>query len=36
MLHGEAIVMRLLDKGRMQFSLEKLGMRARSERISTN
>ncbi|MCC6494604.1 MAG: type II/IV secretion system protein [Pirellulales bacterium] len=26
MLHGEGIVMRLLDKGRMQFSLEKLGM----------
>jgi general secretion pathway protein E/type IV pilus assembly protein PilB len=28
MLHGEGIVMRLLDKGRMQFSLEKLGMSA--------
>ena len=26
MLHGEGIVMRLLDKGRMQFSLIKLGM----------
>jgi general secretion pathway protein E/type IV pilus assembly protein PilB len=26
MLHGEGIVMRLLDKGRMEFSLEKLGM----------
>jgi general secretion pathway protein E/type IV pilus assembly protein PilB len=26
MLHGEGIVMRLLDKGRMQFSLDKLGM----------
>jgi general secretion pathway protein E/type IV pilus assembly protein PilB len=26
MLHGEGIVMRLLDKGRMQFSLEALGM----------
>ncbi len=26
MLHGEGIVMRLLDKGRMQFSLERLGM----------
>ncbi len=26
MLHGEGIVMRLLDKGRMQFSLEGLGM----------
>lgn len=28
MLHGEGIVMRLLDKGRMQFSLEALGMEA--------
>jgi general secretion pathway protein E/type IV pilus assembly protein PilB len=28
MLHGEGIVMRLLDKGRMEFSLEKLGMHA--------
>jgi general secretion pathway protein E/type IV pilus assembly protein PilB len=27
MLHGEGIVMRLLDKGRMQFALDKLGMR---------
>lgn len=26
MLHGEGIVMRLLDKGAMEFSLEKLGM----------
>jgi general secretion pathway protein E len=26
MLHGEGIVMRLLDKGRMEFSLEALGM----------
>jgi len=26
MLHGEGIVMRLLDKGNMDFSLEKLGM----------
>jgi general secretion pathway protein E/type IV pilus assembly protein PilB len=26
MLHGEGIVMRLLDKSKMQFSLEKLGM----------
>ncbi|MBX3425211.1 MAG: type II/IV secretion system protein [Pirellulales bacterium] len=26
MLHGEGIVMRLLDKGRMNFSLAKLGM----------
>jgi general secretion pathway protein E/type IV pilus assembly protein PilB len=26
MLHGEGIVMRLLDKGRMEFSLERLGM----------
>ena len=26
MLHGEGIVMRLLDKGRMQFSMEALGM----------
>ncbi|MCA9230878.1 MAG: Flp pilus assembly complex ATPase component TadA, partial [Planctomycetales bacterium] len=26
MLHGESIVMRLLDKGSMNFSLEKLGM----------
>jgi general secretion pathway protein E len=26
MLHGEGIVMRILDKGRMQFSLKKLGM----------
>lgn len=26
MLHGEGIVMRLLDKGRMNFSLEALGM----------
>lgn len=26
MLHGEGIVMRLLDKGRMEFSLRKLGM----------
>ncbi len=26
MLHGEGIVMRLLDKGRMQFSLDRLGM----------
>ena len=26
MLHGEGIVMRLLDKGRMQFSLQALGM----------
>jgi len=26
MLHGESIVMRLLDKGNMNFSLEKLGM----------
>jgi general secretion pathway protein E/type IV pilus assembly protein PilB len=29
MLHGEGIVMRLLDKGRMQFSLERLGMESR-------
>ena len=29
MLHGEGIVMRLLDKGRMEFSLEKLGMTGR-------
>lgn len=28
MLHGEGIVMRLLDKGRMEFSLRKLGMSA--------
>ncbi len=28
MLHGEGIVMRLLDKGNMEFSLEKLGMNA--------
>ena len=28
MLHGEGIVMRLLDKGAMKFSLEKLGMEA--------
>ena len=28
MLHGEGIVMRLLDKGRMKFSLEALGMEA--------
>jgi general secretion pathway protein E len=27
MLHGEGIVMRILDKGRMQFSLDKIGMR---------
>jgi len=26
MLHGEGIVMRLLDKGNMEFSLERLGM----------
>ena len=26
MIHGEGIVMRLLDKGRMEFSLEALGM----------
>ena len=26
MIHGEGIVMRLLDKGRMAFSLQKLGM----------
>jgi general secretion pathway protein E/type IV pilus assembly protein PilB len=26
MIHGEGIVMRLLDKGRMEFSLDKLGM----------
>jgi general secretion pathway protein E/type IV pilus assembly protein PilB len=26
MLHGEGIVMRILDKGKMEFSLEKLGM----------
>ena len=26
MIHGEGIVMRLLDKGNMDFSLEKLGM----------
>ena len=26
MLHGEGIVMRLLDKGRMEFKLQKLGM----------
>src|SRR4029077_9577019 len=26
MIHGEGIVMRILDKGRMQFSLEALGM----------
>jgi general secretion pathway protein E/type IV pilus assembly protein PilB len=26
MIHGEGIVMRLLDKGRMEFSLKKLGM----------
>src|SRR5690606_29312129 len=26
MLHGEGIVLRLLDKGRMDFSLKKLGM----------
>ena len=32
MLHGEGIVMRLLDKGRMQFSLEKLGMAAAAAR----
>jgi len=29
MLHGESIVMRLLDKGNMNFSLEKLGMEGR-------
>jgi general secretion pathway protein E len=28
MLHGEGIVMRILDKGKMQFSLENLGMSA--------
>jgi type II secretion system protein E len=28
MLHGEGIVMRLLDKGSMEFSLQKLGMQA--------
>lgn len=28
MLHGEGIVMRLLDKGSMEFSLEKLGMQS--------
>ena len=28
MLHGEGIVMRILDKGKMEFSLEKLGMAA--------
>jgi general secretion pathway protein E/type IV pilus assembly protein PilB len=28
MLHGEGIVMRLLDKGQMKFSLEALGMEA--------
>jgi general secretion pathway protein E len=28
MLHGEGIVMRLLDKGRMEFSLQRLGMHA--------
>jgi general secretion pathway protein E len=28
MLHGEGIVMRILDKGKMQFSLENLGMAA--------
>lgn len=26
MIHGEGIVMRILDKGRMEFSLKKLGM----------
>jgi general secretion pathway protein E len=26
MVHGEGIVMRILDKGRMEFSLQKLGM----------
>ena len=26
MIHGEGIVMRILDKGRMQFSLRKIGM----------
>lgn len=26
MIHGEGIVMRVLDKGRMEFSLQKLGM----------
>ncbi|TWT90151.1 Type II secretion system protein E [Pseudobythopirellula maris] len=30
MLHGEGIVMRLLDKGRMNFSLQALGMGDRS------
>jgi general secretion pathway protein E len=29
MLHGEGIVMRILDKGKMEFSLEKLGMAPR-------
>ncbi len=28
MIHGEGIVMRILDKGRMEFSLKKLGMDA--------
>jgi general secretion pathway protein E/type IV pilus assembly protein PilB len=32
MLHGEGIVMRLLDKGRMQFSLERLGMHSELRR----
>ncbi|QDS98597.1 GspE/PulE family protein [Adhaeretor mobilis] len=32
MLHGEGIVMRLLDKGNMEFSLEKLGMEANVRR----
>jgi general secretion pathway protein E len=35
MLHGESIVMRLLDKGSMEFSLRKIGMEAALyERIS--
>ncbi len=33
MLHGEGIVMRLLDKGRMNFSLEALGMEPELNRI---
>lgn len=32
MLHGEGIVMRLLDKGNMEFSLTKLGMQPDSKR----
>lgn len=33
MLHGESIVMRLLDKGRMKFSLEALGMEPDMHRL---